>query len=182
VAVAAVEGGIPNSDGFIEACYDHKGNLRVAQDKSPCTTRETALVWRQSGIQGPIGPAGPQGEPGVAGPPGPAGSANVLRANVIWHDDPFGPDEWLVTGDATEVEFVSDFSGNGVNVKFGQNITACTAVATPGGVGTGVADDVLTVFPGLNLAREAKTRTVSVRFSHWQNTSPRTGFQLVLFC
>jgi hypothetical protein len=68
VAVTAVEG-IPNSDGFIEACYDHKGNLRLAQNTNPCTTRETALVWRQSGIQGPVGPAGPQGEPGVAGPP-----------------------------------------------------------------------------------------------------------------
>jgi hypothetical protein len=185
VAVGAIAVGIPNSDGFISSCYDHKGNIRVVTDTGQCTSRETALVWRQagqSGPQGPAGPAGPQGEQGIPGPPGPASSVNVLRANVIWHFDPFGPDEWLVDGDATEVEFISDFTGNGVNVKFAENITACTAVATPGGVDGTVQDDVLRVFPGVDLAGQTKTRTVAVRFTHSQNTSPSTSFQLVVVC
>ena len=204
--IAAVAVGIPNSDGIISSCYDQKGNLRVVTDPSQCTARETALLWHQAGRAGPagpagpmgpqgpqgiggpkggIGPAGPQGEQGIAGPPGPpgpAGSMKVLRANVIWHDIFFDVDEWLVTGDATEVEYISDYSGNGVNVKFGQNITACTAIATPGGAGVSTEECVLTVFPGFNLDGEARNRTVSVRFSHWQNTSPSTSFQLVLFC
>jgi len=207
--LAAVAVGIPNSDGIISSCYDQKGNLRVVTDPSQCTARETALVWHQAGQAGPagpagpmgpqgpqgiggpkggIGPAGPQGEQGIAGPsgppgpPGPAGSVNVLRANVIWHDIFFDVDEWLVTGDATEVEYISDYSGNGVNVKFGQNITACTAIATPGGAGVSTEECVLTASPGFNLAGDVRTKTVSVRFSHWQNTSPKTSFQLVLVC
>ena len=201
--IAAVAVGIPNSDGIISSCYDHKGSLRVVTDPSQCTARETALVWNQAGPAGPagpigpqgpqgiggpkggIGPAGPQGEQGIAGPPGPpgpAGPVNVLRASVIERLHPFAASEWLVSGDATEVEYVSDYSGNGVNVKFGQNITACTAIATPGGAGVSADDCVLTVFPGFNLDGEARNRTVSVRFSHWQNTSPSTSFQLVLFC
>src|SRR4051812_37860534 len=95
VAAGAVAVGIPNSDGFISSCYDQKGNLRVVADTGQCTVRETALVWRQAGQvgpQGPAGPAGPQGEQGVPGPPGPA-AGSVLRANVTWHFEPFGPDE-----------------------------------------------------------------------------------------
>jgi len=203
VGVAAVTIGIPNSDGVISSCYDPKGNLRVVTDTSQCTAKETALVWHQAGQQGPVGPAGPigpqgirgfagpqgpvgpagpQGEQGIPGPPGPESSVNVLRANVIWHFSAFDADEWLVTGDATEVEFISDFTGNGVNVKFGQNISGCTAVATPGGVEGTIQDDVLRVYPGFNLAGAPKTRTVAVRFSHSQSTSPGTGFQLVVVC
>lgn len=201
--IAAVAVGIPNSDGIISSCYDQKGNLRVVTDPSQCTARETALLWHQAGQAGPIGPqgpqgiggpkggigptgpAGPQGEQGIAGPPGPpgpAGPVNVLRANVIERQHPFAASEWLVSGDATEVEYFSDYPGDGVNVKFGQNITACTAIATPGGAGVSAEACVLTVFPGFDLAGEPRNRTVSVRFSHWQNTAPATSFHLVLFC
>jgi len=200
--IAAVAVGIPNSDGIISSCYDQKGNLRVVTDPSQCTARETALLWHQAGQAGPagpagpigpqgpqgiggpkggIGPAGPQGEQGIAGPPGPpgpAGPVNVLRANVVERLHLFDASEWLVSGDATEVERVNDYTGDGVNVKFGQNITACTAIATPGGAAGNVEECVLTVFLGLNIAGEARNRTVSVRF----NSQPSTSFQLVLFC
>jgi Collagen triple helix repeat (20 copies) len=199
-AVGAVAVGIPNSDGFISSCYDRKGNIRLVTDTGQCTVKETALVWRQAGQTGPVGPPGPigpqgvagpqgpagpagtQGEQGIPGPPGPAGSANLLRANVTWHFDAFGPDEWLASGDATEVEYISDFTGNGVNVKFGQNISACTAVATPGGADGTIQDDVLRVYPGKDLAGQIKTRTVAVRFSHPLSSSPATSFQMVLVC
>lgn len=185
IAVGAVELGIPNSDGIISSCYDQKGNLRVVTDPGQCTAREKTLVWHQvgqAGPQGPAGPAGPQGEQGIPGAPGPAASGTVLRANVIWHFDPFGPDEWVVNGDATEVEYINDYTGPGVNVKFAQNISACTAVATPGGVGGSVEDAVLRVYPGINLAGDSRNRTVAVHFSHWQNTAPATGFQLIVVC
>ena len=201
VAVAAVATGIPNADGIITGCYDNRGNLRVVEDATSCHGSEKVLTWHQIGQQGPmglpgqlgpvgpqglrgffgpqgpIGPQGPQGETGETGPQGPPGSGNILRANVVLHQDPFGADTWDVTGDAIKVETLG--GAQGVNVVFGQNVTACTAIATPAGI---ASNSVVTLLPGFNLLNQTHSHTVAATFSSWSNTAPTTSFYLILIC
>ncbi|MCM3874768.1 MAG: collagen-like protein [Pyrinomonadaceae bacterium] len=184
VGVAAVAAGIPNADGVIQACYTQTGRLRVVENATQCHAAETQLTWHQRGPRGPAGPQGPQGVTGATGPAGPPGTVNILRAKVVLHTAPFAADEWLVSGDAVNVTFVTDnLGGIGVNVLFGQNIAACTATASPGGEpGARIVDSILTVHPGQNQAGEDKPRTVNVRFARWDNLIPATSFQLILRC
>lgn len=184
LGVAAVAAAIPNADGVIQGCYNQTGRLRVVENATQCHAAETALTWHQRGPRGPAGPQGLKGEPGVAGPAGPPGAGKILHAKVVVvFTSPFTPEEWSFSGDAVNAAFVSDYHGTGVNVLFGENITACTATATPGGErGAKVLDSILTVYPGQNLAGEVRPRTVHVRFSRWDNVSPTTSFQLILSC
>ena len=69
---AVAIGGVTNSAGEIEACYDKKGDdegeVRLLS-KGECTRQERKITWSQ---QGPQGVPGVPGAPGEQGPPGPA--------------------------------------------------------------------------------------------------------------
>ena len=71
LAVLAVGGGvalatIPGGGGAISGCYAKKdGSLRVIDASSAtCKAGEAALVWNQTGPQGPKGDQGPKGPQG----------------------------------------------------------------------------------------------------------------------
>ena len=70
----------------IQACRDNKsGTLRMVDDPSRCTAKESAVSWNVvgpvgpkgdtglTGEQGPVGPVGPKGDTGLTGEQGPIG-------------------------------------------------------------------------------------------------------------
>jgi hypothetical protein len=77
VAVAA----IPDAGGVIHGCYSGQGSKAKGGAQlyildtatNTCTNGQTAIVWNQTGPQGPQGVQGEQGPQGVQGEQGPQG-------------------------------------------------------------------------------------------------------------
>jgi hypothetical protein len=85
VATGVAIGGIPGSDGLVNACADQRGNLRVidAEAGEQCSNKERAINWNQQGVAGEPGPKGDTGEPGPkgdTGEPGPKGDTGSQGA------------------------------------------------------------------------------------------------------
>ena len=117
VALAAVTTPI-DSSGRIHACYSTKsGAVRVVSPTSACASGESALLWNQTGPQGPagaqgatgpqgpqgdIGPQGSQGDPGIQGdigPQGPQGDPGVQGPQGdIGPTGPRGPSDAYLGG------------------------------------------------------------------------------------
>ena len=66
LAVGIAFAAIPDSNGVIQGCYDHGGNLKVV-DALPRPKHWTPLPWNQQGIQGIQGVKGDQGIQGIQG-------------------------------------------------------------------------------------------------------------------
>jgi hypothetical protein len=70
---------IPDANGTVHACYNigsllrPVGDVRIVDASTRCLPSERAIVWNQTGVQGPAGPTGATGPSGAAGAPGAPG-------------------------------------------------------------------------------------------------------------
>jgi hypothetical protein len=164
---------IPDS-GVIHGCY-HKvnGQLRVIDidEGQACNPSESALSWNQTGPTGPRGMTGPTGAKGATGPTGPAGPG--LFAHVT-------ADGTLSYGTASSA---SHLETGRYAVDFGQSISGCVAVVTPG-----------TGFPSATDTTEFNVWPTVEMFSHEVEVAMKredvsediflvdNGFNLVVMC
>ena len=146
---------IPAGNGTITACYKNSGGaLRVidADKGATCTSLETTLTWNQKGPTGPTGP-------------GTTFHAAITRYGAI------------EAGDATAV----DHPGTGVyEAKFPQPLTTCSAVASPGTLGSGVT--ALKAIGRVNVGLPTAD-VVRVTFERVDTgAAVNTDFQLIVDC
>jgi hypothetical protein len=183
---------LAQSNQTINGCYKSNGQLKIVQDPSTCTDKETKISWNQQGLEGPpgppgeMGPAGLDGSKGDQGVPGPAGAAGeaatrlftVIDSNgAMAHDSGVTSSNRLPAGLFTGVYLVT----------FDQDVQDCAYLATlgnePGTQGNPPPGEIsVAAVPSGSLPGVTNGNSVLVRTFDSGGQGKFSPFHLAVFC
>ena len=150
-----------------------KGSISLSDLSS---SAQKALKGK-TGPAGPIGPAGLAGAAGAAGAVGATGAAGTPATRLFATVTVSAGTATLVRG--AGVVSVSTSSPGSGNVKFNQNISGCTWIATAGSVSSNSAPSL---FATTELRLVAEPDTVEVRMRSDAGVQTDGSFHLAVFC